>query len=78
MTNENFSFLKPNKENIIIPDTGLSAEFFDELLDRMYQVLETYSNVHRGSGFHSTVTTHLYEKTREIVLEYLGLGRSHQ
>jgi selenocysteine lyase/cysteine desulfurase len=73
MTNENISFLKPNKENITNPETGQSAEFFDELEDRLYQVLESYSNVHRGSGFHSTVTTHLFEKAREIVLEYLGM-----
>jgi selenocysteine lyase/cysteine desulfurase len=35
--------------------------------------LETYSNVHRGSGHHALVSTRLYEKAREIVLEYLGL-----
>jgi selenocysteine lyase/cysteine desulfurase len=37
--------------------------------------LETYSNVHRGSGHFSIVTTHLYEKAREIVLEYLRLNK---
>jgi selenocysteine lyase/cysteine desulfurase len=35
--------------------------------------LETYSNVHRGSGHHSQVSTALYERARGIVLEYLGL-----
>jgi selenocysteine lyase/cysteine desulfurase len=37
--------------------------------------LENYSNVHRGSGFKSQASTILYEKSREIVLEYLGLDK---
>jgi selenocysteine lyase/cysteine desulfurase len=37
--------------------------------------LETYSNVHRGSGHFSVATTRLYEKAREVVLEYLGLDK---
>ncbi len=36
--------------------------------------LETYSNVHRGSGHFSAITTHLYELARTIILEYLGLS----
>jgi selenocysteine lyase/cysteine desulfurase len=60
-------------ENIVNPDIHLSSDPFKELQDRIVLALQTYSNVHRGSGFHSTVTTHLFEKAREIVLEYLGL-----
>lgn len=41
----------------------------------VYAALETYSNVHRGSGHNSQVTTHLYEQAREIVLDYLGLDK---
>jgi selenocysteine lyase/cysteine desulfurase len=39
--------------------------------------LETYSNVHRGSGHFSKITTRLYEKAREIVLEYLELRKQN-
>jgi selenocysteine lyase/cysteine desulfurase len=39
----------------------------------MFAALETYSNVHRGSGHYSKATTRLYEKARHIVLDYLGL-----
>jgi len=35
--------------------------------------LETYANVHRGSGHHSIVSTHLFEHARTVVLEHLGL-----
>lgn len=47
------------------------------LENSMYTVLETYSNVHRGSGPGSAVTTSLYDKARLIVLEHLGLNPSH-
>lgn len=39
----------------------------------MYRVLSNYSNVHRGSGHHSQVTTALYEHARVVVLEHLAL-----
>jgi selenocysteine lyase/cysteine desulfurase len=45
---------------------------FMELMQSVYAALETYSNVHRGSGHNSVVTTYVYERAREIVLEYLG------
>ena len=44
-----------------------------ELEQGVHAALETYANVHRGSGHNSIVSTHLYEQAREIVLEYLGL-----
>jgi selenocysteine lyase/cysteine desulfurase len=46
-----------------------------ELEDSLRLALETYSNVHRGSGHNSLVTTHLYEQARATVLEYLGLNQ---
>jgi len=52
-----------------------SAGAFAELERGVHAVLETYSNVHRGSGHNSMVSTHLYEKAREVVLEYLGLNK---
>jgi selenocysteine lyase/cysteine desulfurase len=49
---------------------------FQELERGISASLETYSNVHRGSGHNSMVTTHLYEQARHIVLEYLGLTKN--
>ena len=51
------------------------AEAFTELERGVQAALETYSNVHRGSGHNSLVTTQLYEQARDIVLEYLGLSK---
>lgn len=53
----------------------ISSNAFSELFKSMHAALETYSNVHRGSGHFSLVTTHLYEKAREIVLDYLGIDK---
>ena len=50
-------------------------EAFAELERGVHTALETYANVHRGSGHNSLVSTHLYEQAREIVLEYLGLNK---
>jgi selenocysteine lyase/cysteine desulfurase len=51
-------------------------EAFTELERGVNATLETYSNVHRGSGHNSMVTTHLFEQARDIILEYLGLKKS--
>jgi selenocysteine lyase/cysteine desulfurase len=51
-----------------------NAEVFAELERGVHVALETYSNVHRGSGHNSLVTTQLYEQARDIVLEYLKLN----
>jgi len=48
-------------------------EAYAVLENAVFTALETYSNVHRGSGHNSMVTTHLYEQARKIVLEYMGL-----
>jgi selenocysteine lyase/cysteine desulfurase len=51
-------------------------DVFSQLEQSVYAALETYSNVHRGSGHNSMVTTHLYEQAREKVLDYLGLDKN--
>jgi selenocysteine lyase/cysteine desulfurase len=49
---------------------------YEELEQSVFAALQTYSNVHRGSGHNSMVTTHLFEQAREVVLEYLGLDKN--
>ena len=46
-----------------------------ELEQGIYTALETYSNVHRGIGLYSMVSTHFFDKARDIILEYLGLNK---
>jgi selenocysteine lyase/cysteine desulfurase len=56
-------------------ETEDSNIYFSELEQSVEAALETYSNVHRGSGHYSMVSTHLFEQAREIILEYLGLKK---
>ena len=53
-----------------------SQSAFSDLEISLYAALETYSNVHRGRGHFSAVTTHLYDLAGNIVLEYLNLLKS--
>jgi selenocysteine lyase/cysteine desulfurase len=46
-----------------------------ELERGVQAALETYSNVHRGTGHYSMVSTALFDQARDIVLEYLGLDK---
>ncbi len=66
--------LQSNSQSIT-EEIKISKRAIAELKTSVYAALETYSNVHRGSGHFSLATTHLYEKAREIVLEYLELDK---
>lgn len=48
---------------------------FGQLERGVHAALETYSNVHRGRGHHSLVSTHLFEQARRSVLDHMGLGQ---
>ena len=52
-----------------------TTEAFTKLEQGVFSSLETYSNVHRGSGFNSIISTHLFEQARDIVLKYTGLPK---
>ena len=58
-------------------ENEISREAFAELEKGVFAALGTYSNVHRGSGHFSIVSTHLYEHARTIVLEHLGLNKNN-
>lgn len=64
------------KDKEPVPGKNQITGAFAELEKGIHAVLETYSNVHRGSGHNSMVSTYLYEHARDIVLEYLGLRKS--
>jgi hypothetical protein len=58
------------------PMNNETVDAFAELERGVHAALETYSNVHRGSGHYSVVSTHLFEQAREIILEFLGLNKA--
>jgi selenocysteine lyase/cysteine desulfurase len=66
---------KPLKRAFSKPSSTQQSEVFSDLEQGVRAALETYSNVHRGSGHYSMVTTHLFEQARDIVLAFLGLNK---
>jgi selenocysteine lyase/cysteine desulfurase len=52
-----------------------TIEAFSALRAGIYAALETYSNVHRGSGAKSMISSALYEEARNIVIDHLGLDK---
>ncbi len=51
---------------------------FEKLQSAIYTALKTYSNVHRGSGHFSQVSTALFEEARKTVANYFGIDRKKQ
>ena len=49
----------------------LGPDYYAELEKGVFSALQTYSNIHRGTGHFSMVTTELFENAREIVLDHL-------
>lgn len=67
-TSEPLEVLRPQ-------EAARNREAFAELGRGVRAALETYANVHRGSGHNSLASTHLYEQAREIILDDLGLDQ---
>jgi selenocysteine lyase/cysteine desulfurase len=57
------------------PHDNEATDAWGHLERGVHAALETYSNVHRGRGHHSMVSTHLFEQARAIVLQHLGLSK---
>lgn len=55
---------------------GTIRDILTELEPAVETALKTYSNVERGSGHYSKITTDLLEKARDILLDYLKLNAS--
>jgi selenocysteine lyase/cysteine desulfurase len=53
--------------------TNQTIEVRAKFEDKVFSALETYSNIHRGSGHNAEVTERLYKEAGETVLNYLEL-----
>ena len=74
MTNNTAIKVFPDKE----AESASAETLWPQLKSAINTTLETYANVHRGSGHASLVTTQLYETARKIVLRHLHLSsRKH-
>lgn len=57
-------------------DNAASTPPFHAALDAVNSLAQWYSNVHRGAGFKSRLSTWAYEAARTEVAEYLGVDQS--
>jgi len=53
-------------------DNAATTPAFRDVSDSVSEFLEWYGSVHRGTGAKSRVSSHWYERTREIVADFVG------
>jgi cysteine desulfurase / selenocysteine lyase len=53
-------------------DNAASTPTFNFIFERIGEYLQYYSNVHRGTGLKSLLSSHVYEKGREMVAEFVN------
>lgn len=58
-------------------DNAASTPSFKSVRDKVNEALVWYSSVHRGSGFKSLLSTHAYDRAREVVMEFVGANPEH-
>ncbi len=56
-------------------DNAASTPALKAVQQAVDDFLVFYSSVHRGTGFKSQLSTHLYEQARQVVLDFLGAPR---
>ena len=59
-------------------DNAASTPTFTPIADSIKSFLRWYSNVHRGTGFKSQLSSWAFEKSRDIVAEFVGADLSKQ
>ena len=58
-------------------DNAATTPPFKPVVECSHQFLDWYASVHRGSGFKSQVSTHVFERCREVVAEFVGADLDH-
>jgi selenocysteine lyase/cysteine desulfurase len=58
-------------------DNAATTPPFTLVLDCSRRFFEWYASVHRGSGFKSLLSTHVYDRCREVVARFVGADLSY-
>ncbi len=59
-------------------DNAASTPTFQPIADAVMSFLRWYSNVHRGTGFKSQLSSWAFERSRDIVAEFIGADLEQQ
>ncbi|MBD3224677.1 MAG: aminotransferase class V-fold PLP-dependent enzyme [Caldithrix sp.] len=54
-------------------DNAASTPTLKPVLEALNEFMQWYSSIHRGTGFKSQLSTHLYEQSREIVRRFFNI-----
>ena len=55
-------------------DNAASTPTLKPVLDTINEFMPWYSSIHRGTGFKSQLSTHIFEQTRDIVLKHCHIS----
>jgi len=53
-------------------DNAASTPVLSPVLDKVTEFMQWYSSIHRGTGFKSQVSTHMFEEAHEIALRFVN------
>ncbi|MFH1414119.1 MAG: aminotransferase class V-fold PLP-dependent enzyme [Candidatus Omnitrophota bacterium] len=53
-------------------DNAATTPSFKSVIEKVAKFSEWYASVHRGTGFKSQLSTHIYENCREKVMQFVG------
>jgi len=53
-------------------DNAASTPPLRRVKEKVDEMMEVYSSVHRGAGFKSLLSTHLYDQARQVVADFVG------
>ncbi len=65
--------LNGEKKRYINFDNAASTPTLRPVLDTVNEFMNWYSSIHRGTGFKSQLSTHLYEQSRDIVRQFFNV-----
>ena len=66
--------LNGEKIQYIYLDNAASTPTLKPVLKSLNDFMEWYSNIHRGTGFKSQISTHFFELAREIVANFFNIN----
>ena len=66
--------LNGEKVPYIYLDNAASTPTLKPVLRSLNDFMEWYSNIHRGTGFKSQISTHYFEQAREIVAKFFNIN----
>ena len=61
-----------SRRRYVFLDNAASTPTLRPVLKQVDQFMEWYASVHRGAGYKSLLATRIFDRTREVVLRFLG------